>query len=138
VSKAALHFYFGNAFLFFLYIKGQRWLKNKFEKFLLDFASLDELEIKDRVFLVPENLCPPKEDVPKALGRIYDARSGSLHAALAFPKSVGIGTSPWIKLSQMPVDWLQQLEIPPVPWSEKVVSLAEPRRGMTRKLGVSF
>jgi hypothetical protein len=74
--------------------KGQRWLKRKFKKFVLEFASLEELGVKDRVFLVPEHLCPPKEDVPKALGRIYDARSGNLHIASPFPKTVGIGTSP--------------------------------------------
>jgi hypothetical protein len=106
--------------------RGAYWLGKKFKKFLLDFVSLDELAAKDRVFLVPENFCPRKEDVPKALSRIYDARSGNLHRASPFPKSVGLGTSPWIKPGQLPTGWMfeSSFEVPPVPWFERVVSIA--------------
>src|SRR6202035_3174685 len=57
--------------------RGDRWLKKKFKKFLMDFVSLDELAVKDRVFPVPESFCPGREDVPKALSRIYDTRSSN-------------------------------------------------------------
>lgn len=105
--------------------RGDRWLKRKFKKFLLDFASLDDLATKDRVFPVPESFCPPKEQIPQVLGRIYDMRSGNLHSASPFPKHVGIGVTPWIKVGQLPVGWMfKQLEVPPVPWFERATSLA--------------
>lgn len=107
--------------------EGQHWLKKKFKKFILDFVPLEKLATKDRVFLVPKNLCPQEEDLPKVLSQIYDARSGNLHSASPFPRSIGIGTSPMIKITQLPVGWFQQEDVPPVPWFERVVSLAARR-----------
>lgn len=104
--------------------KGQRWLKKKFKKFLLDFVSLEILAEKDRVFLVPEHLCPPPDNFGETLGRIYDVRSGNLHAALPFPRSVGIGISPQIKWRNLPVNPLTRPPVPPVTWFERVVSTA--------------
>jgi hypothetical protein len=37
---------------------------------------------------------------------------------------VGIGTSPWIKVSQQSALLMQQADVPPVPWFERIVSLA--------------
>ena len=102
--------------------KGERWLKKKFKKFLLDFVAPEVLVAKDRLFLVPEHLCPTKDDLPKVLGRIYDARSGNLHRALPFPRSVSIGVNPWINPRDLP--WLTQDKVPPVAWFERAVSLA--------------
>lgn len=115
--------------------KGQHWLKRKFKKFLLDFVTPEVLVGKDRVFLVPEHLCPPSEDFPKVFGRIYDARSGNLHGALPFPRSVGIGVSPLINWRQLPINWLKRDEVPPVAWFERAVSLAV--RGFLKERGIS-
>jgi hypothetical protein len=104
--------------------KGQPWLKRKFKKFLLDFVDPEVLVSQDRVFLVPQHLYPKKDDLPKVFGRIYDARSGNLHGALPFPRSVGIGVNPWINARELPVNWLAQDEVPPVAWFERAVSLA--------------
>ena len=83
--------------------QGASWSNKKFRKFFADFVSRDQLAGKDRVFMVPENLCPSSgEDLSKALDRIYRIRSGNLHSASPFPKSVGVGTSPWIKWRHYP------------------------------------
>lgn len=102
--------------------RSERWLQKKFKKFLLDRLPLDELALRDRVFPMPQNLCPPGNEVSMVLGRVYKARSANLHRGLPFPKSVGIGTTAWIKPSLLPIE--SPLEIPPVPWFERVVSLA--------------
>ena len=96
---------------------------------------LDELAVEDRVFSVPEKFCPPKEEIPKALGRIYDARSGNLHKAVPFPGYVGIGTKTTISISQLLPMFSQQVEIPPVVWFERIVSLAA-RRFLLEKSAV--
>ncbi|GEM_PF-1983285 len=104
--------------------KGHRWLKKKFKKFLLEFAPKDKLVGQDRVFLVPENLCPPFEDRQSVFGLIYDMRSGNLHTALPFPRSIAIGTAPSIKWRDLPLNLLMRSDIPPVAWFERVVSIA--------------
>jgi hypothetical protein len=103
---------------------GQRWLKRRFKKFLLDFAPPETFSEKDRVFLVPDYLCPPAEDYSKTLGRVYDMRSGNLHVASPFPRSVAIGTSPLIRSRDLPPNLLERPEIPPVAWFERMVSKA--------------
>jgi hypothetical protein len=105
--------------------ESDRWLKKKFRKFVLDYASLSELEVEDRVFLLPAHLCPRKEDIPKTLGRIYDARSVNVHVASPFPRSINIGTSTGIDIRALGPDWLSgPPDIPPVTWFERVVWLA--------------
>lgn len=105
--------------------KGNRWLSRKFKKFLNEFVSPKELADRDRLFFVPEYLCPSIEELSKVFGRIYTARSVNLHHAVPFPESVGIGTSTGISWRQLPVGWpFDQPDIPPVTWFERVVSQA--------------
>jgi hypothetical protein len=116
--------------------KGNRWLRKKFKKFLLDFVSPEQLAGKDPVFLVPTHLCPPTEGLSKTFGEIYDARSVNLHKASPFPSSIGIGTSTSIPWRQFPVNWLERPGIPPVPWFERAVSQAA-RRFLSDKVGIA-
>ena len=104
--------------------KGQRWLKRKFVKFCVDYCGVAELKDPDRVFLVLEHFNPPDGEFENVLGRIYDARSKNLHAGSPFPPGIGIGMSPSIKWRDLPVDPLGRPEIPPLPWFERIVSIA--------------
>jgi hypothetical protein len=104
--------------------KSNHWLKRKFVKFCVDYCPVAEIKSQDRVFLVLEHLNPPERELEKAVGRIYDARSGNLHSGDPFPPGVGIGMSPWIKMRDLPLDPLGRPEIPPVPWFERIVSTA--------------
>jgi hypothetical protein len=107
--------------------KGQRWLRRKFVKFCVDYCRSEDLKNPDRVFLVLDHLNPPEAEFERVLGRIYDARSKNLHVGSPFPPGIGIGMSPWIKLTDLPVDPLGRPEIPPVPWFERIVSTAARR-----------
>jgi hypothetical protein len=104
--------------------QGMGWSKRKFIKFLADRVSPSALAQKDRVFLIPQHLCPPSEDLGKTLARIYEARSGNLHSGSSLPRSIGIGTSPLIHARSLPLNPLKPEDVPPVPWFERVVSLA--------------
>jgi len=53
-----------------------------------------------------DHLNPPDDEVESAVGRIYDARSGNLHAGDPFPSGVWIGVSPQIKVRDLPLDIL--------------------------------
>ena len=104
--------------------QGIPWTKQKFIKFLVDRVPLTSLAEPDRLFFLHEYLCPPLEDLEKALRAIYDARSSSLHSGSALPHWIGIGTSEFIEPRKLPLNPLKQVEVPPVPWFERVVSLA--------------
>jgi hypothetical protein len=70
-----------------------------------------------------EHLNPPEGEFETALRRIYRARSRNLHAGSPFPLGIGIGMSPWIKVRELRVA-LDRPEIPPIPWFERIVSMA--------------
>lgn len=107
--------------------KDNRWLKRKFVKFCTDFCPATDLKEPDHVFMVLEHLNPPEADYEYALSEIYDARSRNLHVAFPFPAGIGIGMSPLINMRDLPVDPLGRPDIPPVPWFERVVSIAARR-----------
>lgn len=104
--------------------KGMAWTKRKFTKFLMDRVSPEDLVAKDAVFMLPNHFCPSAEETEKTLSLIYSARSGNLHGGLGFPASVAVGTSPYIHFRQRPLNPLKPAEVPPVPWFDRVVSLA--------------
>ncbi len=104
--------------------KGMAWTKRKFTKFLMDRVSPADLAAKDAVFMLPQHFCPSVEETEKKLGLIYTARSGNLHGGLGFPASVAVGTSPNIRFGQMLLNPLKPPEVPPVPWFDRIVSLA--------------
>lgn len=117
--------------------KGNRWLSKKFKRFLTEFSSPEELAERDRLFALPEYLCPPLEEFSKIFGRIYSARSVNLHQAVPFPESVGIGTSTTVSWRQLPLSWpFDQPDIPPVTWFERAVSQAV-HRFLSEKGGVA-
>jgi hypothetical protein len=103
--------------------RDDRWIKRKFVKFLMDRLSSISLAEKDRFFFVPEHLRPPPEDLEKTLKVIYDARSTSLHTGSPLPHSIAIGTSPRMKVHDLPLNPLKP-GVPPVAWFERVVFLA--------------
>ncbi len=107
--------------------KGDRWLTRKFIKFCAEYCPVTELKKRDDVFLVLDHLNPPEADFENALSRIYRARSKNLHVASPFPPAIGIGMSPQIKVNDMPIDPTERPEIPPVPWFERIVSIAARR-----------
>jgi hypothetical protein len=107
--------------------KGDRWLTRKFVKFCKDYCPVSELSKPDPVFMLPEFLKPVARDFEDCLKNIYSARSKILHVAVPFPPGAGIGTSPMIKVQDLPLDPLGKLEIPPVTWFERVVSVASRR-----------
>lgn len=100
------------------------WSRRKFKKFLIDNVSPEKLSAKDRLFLVPEHLCPTPQHFGKALDCVYSARSGNLHEGSSFPPFVGIGTSPSIESKEMRLSPLQPGELPPVTWFERVAFIA--------------
>lgn len=104
--------------------KQEHWLRRKFIKFCVDYCPAAEIKSQDRVFVILEHLNPPEGELKKAVSRIYDARSGNLHTGDPFPPGVGIGTSPQIKIRDLPLDPVGRPEIPPVPWFERIVSIA--------------
>jgi hypothetical protein len=112
------------AHLALLACNGIGWSKHKFIKFLTERVSAAELAEEDRVFMVPESLCPSPEDLEKSLSRIYQARSGNLHGGASLPRSIGIGTSPSIHSRSRPLNPLSPDTVPPVAWFERVVSIA--------------
>jgi hypothetical protein len=107
--------------------KGDRWLARKFVKFCRDYCPMSELRGPDPLFMLPEFLKPSESDFEDCLKRIYRARSKSLHVAVPFPPGAGIGTRPMIKVRDLPLGLLGKLEIPPVTWFERVVSVASRR-----------
>ena len=107
--------------------KGDYWLTRKFVKFCKDYCPASELKLRDPVFMLPEFLMPAENDFEVFLKRIYRARSKNLHVAAPFPPGAGIGTSPMIKVRELPLNPLKKLEIPPVTWFERVVSVAARR-----------
>jgi hypothetical protein len=115
---------------------GMGWTKRKFVKFLMDRVNSADLATRDAVFMVPENFCPSPADTEKTLGLIYTARSGNLHGGFGFPASVGVGTSPYVHLRQMPLHPLERPKIPPAVWFERVVSMAA-RKFLLEQTGVS-
>lgn len=106
--------------------KSEKWATKKFKKFLLDFTPLDQLEVDDRVFIVPSFLCPAKDAIPKTLGLIYKARSDNVHVGSPFPRSIRIGTTAALGIRDLPPNWPfgGRPDIPPVTWFERVVWLA--------------
>jgi hypothetical protein len=104
--------------------KSEKWSKRKFVKFCKDFCALSELRPVDPLFIVPEFLTPAETEFEDCLKRIYDARSTNLHAAVPFPPGTGIGTSPMLKIRELPLHPLGKLELPPAVWFERVVSIA--------------
>lgn len=103
--------------------KTEHWAGRKFVKFCVDYCGAEALKNPDRVFLVLEHLNPPEGEFETALRRIYRARSRNLHAGSPFPLGIGIGMSPWIKVRELRVA-LDRPEIPPIPWFERIVSMA--------------
>jgi hypothetical protein len=106
--------------------KSEKWATKKFKKFLLDFTPWDQLEVDDRVFIVPSFLRPQKDAIPKTLGLIYKARSDNVHVGSPFPRSIRIGTTTGIDIRDLPPHWPAggRPDIPPVTWFERVVWLA--------------
>jgi hypothetical protein len=102
------------------------WSKRKFRRFLLEYAS-EVIWKEDPTFMIPQFLLPKRADFERTLGKIYDLRSQNLHAGSTFPRSIGIGTSPLLKVRDLPVDFLAKVDIPPVAWFERVVSSAAQR-----------
>jgi hypothetical protein len=107
--------------------QGITWLRQKFKKFLLDNVSPDEIDGEDPVFPFWSFLRPARENFERALGEIYDARSGNLHRGYPFPRWVGLGTNPTTDPRNVPTAGLAPNEVPPVTWFERVVSTAARR-----------
>jgi hypothetical protein len=104
--------------------KGDKWLTRKFVKFCVDFCPVTELQKPDDLFMALEHFNPPESDFENALSRIYRARSKNLHVASPFPPGIGIGMSAQVKVRDMPLDPIGRPEVPPLPWFERVVSIA--------------
>lgn len=103
---------------------GDRWLSRKFVKFCLEYCSKEEIKSPDQVYIVLEHLNPPDSDFEKSLKQIYRARSTNLHVASPFPAGIGIGMSPLVNMRDLPLGIVGRPEIPPIPWFERVVSIA--------------
>jgi hypothetical protein len=104
--------------------KGIGWTEKKFIRSLVNHVPLTSLVKTDRLFFLPEDLCPPPRDFEKTLKAIYRARSDSLHSGSALPRSIAIGTSPRTETRNLPLNPLKPDKVPPVAWFERVVYLA--------------
>ncbi|MFZ1101817.1 MAG: hypothetical protein WAN86_02915, partial [Hyphomicrobiaceae bacterium] len=111
--------------------KGDRWLKRRFVRFCKNYCPMSELSGPDPLFMLPDFLKPSEADFESCLKQIYDARSKNLHVAVPFPPGTDIGTSLGIKARYLPLALSLalsgKLEIPPVTWFERVVSIASRR-----------
>jgi hypothetical protein len=104
--------------------RDNRWVKQKFKKFIADNVSAEERDSEDTVFPWWSFLRPSREDFETALDKIYDARSGNLHSGDPFPPWIGVGTSPTADANDLPMTGLAPDDVPPVTWFERVVSTA--------------
>jgi hypothetical protein len=104
--------------------KGDYWVSRKFKKFCAEYCPVEELENPDHLYVRSEHFDPPGSDFSKAIGRIYSTRSKHTHEAVPFPAGIGIGTSHQIPFKELPVNMLDQTDIPAASWFERVVSIA--------------
>jgi len=104
--------------------RGNPWTKRKFTAFLSGRMKPKDLLRKDTVFQPVEQFCPAPTKFSKALGNIYDLRSGSLHEGKSLPRATRIGIGSMVSARDLPLNPLDAPEVPPVVWFERVVSLA--------------
>src|SRR6185295_11143687 len=104
--------------------RGNPWTKRKFITFLSGRVKPEELTRNDTVFHPIEHLCPATEKYSKALGSVYELRSGNLHEGKPLPRAIRVGIRPMISTRDLPLNLLDSPGLPPVVWFERVVSLA--------------
>jgi hypothetical protein len=98
--------------------------RQRFQKFILDNVSAEEIDGEDPVFPWWRFLKPARQNFEKTLGRIYGARSGNLHSAYPFPPWIGLGTSSTANPRDTLILGLAPGDVPLVTWFERVVSTA--------------
>jgi hypothetical protein len=104
--------------------KDNRWSNRKFKKFLLDNLDRKEMRVKDDLFIVPDFLIPADADIEKALGEIYQTRSGATHAGYSFPPEASVGPSVWMPVKAISKAINGRRSFPPIGWFERVVNCA--------------
>ncbi|MBN2022980.1 MAG: hypothetical protein JW809_09310 [Pirellulales bacterium] len=104
--------------------KGNGWSKRKFKKFLLDNLDRGAIGREDDLFIVPQEFCPKDDQIEKALGKVYDIRSGATHAGRSYPASAAIGPSPSVPAKAIDAVVNLRPTFPPIGWFERVVNNA--------------
>ncbi len=104
--------------------KGNPWSSRKFRKFIMDNIDTSEVCREDNLFVVPQELCPKEAEIGKAIGEVYQARSGATHSGHSYPASAAIGPSVMMPVKAFDCVFNQQQPFPPIGWFERVVNNA--------------
>jgi len=104
--------------------KDNPWSSRKFRKFLLDNLNREAINREDDLFIVPEEFCPKDDEIEKALGEIYQSRSGATHSGRSYPASAVIGPSTSVPVKAFDAILSEKRPFPPIGWFERVVNNA--------------
>jgi hypothetical protein len=95
----------------------------EFKKFLTDNMDESIWDKKDDLFMTLPRSVPPRDQLEKTLGKIYDARSKATHFGQQFPASASYAGGPMIPARLVASLWGGSDPIfPPVVWLERFVN----------------
>jgi hypothetical protein len=103
--------------------KGEHWTGRKFRTFFAEYLPA-QIPEPDELFPLADGWDPRRQDFPKVLTRIYNARSKHLHEGKAFPEWISFGQTVALSPSHHGITVTAATYIPPVTWFERTVSLA--------------
>ena len=104
--------------------KREHWATRKFKKFLTDNMDESIWDEGDDLFKILPQFVPPRDQLQKTLGKIYDARSKSTHFGRAFPASGSYAGGPTIPARLITSLLSSEPIFPPVVWLERIVNSA--------------
>jgi hypothetical protein len=102
--------------------KDNPWSSRKFKKFIIDNLDKAALCSEDDLFIIPQEMCPKEGDIEKAIGEVYQTRSGVTHSGHTYPASAAIGPSVTVPVKALDSLLNQQRPFPPIGWFERVVN----------------
>jgi hypothetical protein len=104
--------------------KREHWATRKFKKFLTDNIDESIWDSEDDLFKILPKFIPPRDQLQKTLGTIYDARSKATHFGQEFPESGSYAGGPMMPVRLVASLWGSEPIFPPVVWLERVVNSA--------------
>lgn len=104
--------------------KGEHWATRKFKKFVTDNIDESIWNKEDNLFRALPNSVPPRDQLQKALGTIYGARSKATHSGKQFPASASYSGGPTVPVGIIMSLMGTEPVFPPIAWFERVVNSA--------------
>ena len=104
--------------------RGNPWSNRKFKKFLLDNLDRDAIRSEDKLFIVPQEFCPNEDQIEKAIGEVYQTRSGATHAGRSYPATAAIGPLTSVPAKALDAIINMRPSFPPIGWFERIVNNA--------------